>query len=119
MKKRTIEIKVRLNSKESDELNKRAKKSGYSREGYVRSLIDGYIPREMPPPAYHDIMRELHGIGNNLNQIAQKAHVLNVMDVQRYDDALRRFAETVAKIEGVVILPMKAEPSQSDRRRGL
>lgn len=35
MKKRTIEIKVRLNSKESDELNKRAKKSGYSREGYV------------------------------------------------------------------------------------
>jgi len=108
MKKRTIEIKVRLNREESDTLNKRAKKSGYSREGYVRSLINGYIPRELPPPAYHDMMRELHGIGNNLNQIAQKAHVLNVMDAQRYDDALRRFAEAVAKIERAVILPLKA-----------
>jgi len=107
MKKRTIEIKVRLNREESDVLNKRAKKSGYSREGYVRSLINGYVPREMPPPAYHDMMRELHGIGNNLNQIAQKAHVLNVMDAQRYDNALRRFSEAVAKIEGAVILPLK------------
>lgn len=107
MKKRTIEIKVRLNREESDTLNKRAKKSGYSREGYVRSLINGYVPREMPPPAYHDMMRELHGIGNNLNQIAQKAHVLNVMDAQRYDNALRRFSEAVAKIEGAVILPLK------------
>jgi len=107
MKKRTIEIKVRLRREESDALNKRAKKSGYSREGYVRSLINGYVPREMPPPAYHDMMRELHGIGNNLNQIAQKAHVLNVMDAQRYDNALRRFSEAVAKIEGAVILPLK------------
>jgi len=108
MKKRTIEIKVRLNREESDTLNKRAKKSGYSREGYIRSLINGYIPRELPPPAYHDMMRELHGIGDNLNQIAQKAHILNVMDAQRYDDALRQFAESVAKIEGAVILPLKA-----------
>lgn len=107
MKKRSIEIKVRLNREESGALNKRAKKSGYSREGYVRSLINGYIPREIPPPAYHDMMRELHGIGNNLNQIAQKAHVLNVLDAQRYDDALRRFAGSVAKIEEAVILPVK------------
>ena len=31
------------------------------------------------------MMRELYRIGNSLNQVAQKAHTLNVVDVQRYD----------------------------------
>lgn len=108
MIKRNIEIKIRLTREEAAALTKRAKKSGYSREAYVRTVLNGSIPREVPPPAYHDMMRELHSIGNNLNQIAQKAHVLNVLDVARYDDALRRFAEAVARIEEAVILPQKA-----------
>ena len=109
MLKRNIEIKVRLNRDEANTLTKRAKKCGFSREAYIRSLLNGNTPREIPPPAYHDMTRELHGIGNNLNQIAQKAHILNVMDVGRYDEALRRFSEVVAKIEEAVILPMKAK----------
>ena len=51
------------------------------------------------------MMRELHKIGNNLNQIAQKAHVLNVVDVQRYDRDMREFKETVRLITEAVILP--------------
>jgi len=96
-----------LNEDEAATLNNRAKESGYSREAYIRTLLDGRIPRPMPPPDYHAMMRELHGIGNNLNQVAQKAHVLNVIDVQRYDEALRQFAGAVARIEEAVLLPMK------------
>lgn len=55
------------------------------------------------------MMKELHKIGNNLNQIAQKAHVLNVVDVQRYDKAVRHFEQTVRVITEAVILPDKAE----------
>lgn len=51
------------------------------------------------------MMRELHRIGNNLNQIAQKAHVLNVIDVQRYDRDMRQFEDAVQKITDAVILP--------------
>ena len=109
MKKRTHEIKVRFTSDELTALIKHATESGYSREAYIRSLLDGRIPRPMPPPAYHDMMRELHGIGNNLNQIAQKAHVLNVLDVARYDSALRLFKDVVNRIEETIILPMKAK----------
>jgi hypothetical protein len=108
MLKRTNEIKVRLTDSEAATLIKRAKDCGYSREAYIRSMLGGYIPRPMPPPAYHDMMRELHYIGNNLNQIAQKANVLNVVDAVRYEAALRMFAEAVARIEKAVILPMKA-----------
>jgi hypothetical protein len=107
MRKRNIHIQLWLNENEADLLNKRSKGCGYSREAYLRSLLDGHIPQAKPPPDYHAMMRELHAIGNNLNQVAQKAHVLNVVDVQRYDEALRLFAGAVARIEEAVILPMK------------
>lgn len=105
MSKRTIEIKVRLNRKEAESLNKRVKKSCLSREGYLRHLINGSIPREAPPPDYYAMMRELYRIGNNLNQVAQKAHTLNVIDVQRYDAGVRLFETAVKQITEAVVLP--------------
>ena len=105
MSKRNIEIKVRLNRKEAEALNKRVKKSRLSREAYIRHLIEGSIPREAPPPDYYTMMRELYRIGNNLNQIAQKAHVLNVMDVQRYDAAIRELEAAIKTITEAVVLP--------------
>ncbi|MDR2932046.1 MAG: MobC family plasmid mobilization relaxosome protein [Oscillospiraceae bacterium] len=98
-----------MNEEESATLTARAKECGYSREAYIRSLLDGHIPRPMPPPDYHAMMRELHGIGNNLNQIAQKAHILNVVDAGRYDAALHMLAEAALKIQAAVILPVKME----------
>ena len=105
MNTRNIEIKVRLNRKEADSLNKRVRKSRLSREAYLRHLISGSIPRDAPPPDYFSMMRELYRVGNNLNQIAHKAHVLNVIDVQRYDAAVREFETAVKKITDAVILP--------------
>lgn len=95
--------------KEVEALDKRVKKSRLSREAYLRHLINGVVPRDAPPPDYFSMMRELHGIGNNLNQIAQKAHTLNVIDVQRYDTAVRQFEAAVKKITEAVILPQSME----------
>ena len=105
MNNRNIEIKVRLSRKEADSLNKRVRKSRLSREAYLRHLINGSVPRDAPPPDYFSRMRELYRVGNNLNQIAHKAHILNVIDVQRYDAAVRDFEATVKKITEAVILP--------------
>ena len=115
MSNRNIEIKVRLNRKEAEALNKRVKKSRLSREAYLRHLINGVVPQDAPPPDYFDFMRELHSVGNNLNQIAQKAHVLNVMDVQRYDAAVRLFEQTVKEITEAVILPEKNPQERTGR----
>ncbi len=82
---------------------------GYSREAYIRTLLEGRIPRPMPPPDYHAMTRELNRIGNSLNQIAQKAHVLGFIDAPRYDDALRDFRAALAAIEAAVILPEKVK----------
>ena len=46
--------------------------------------------------------QQLYRIGNNLNQIAQKAHTLNVIDVQRYDAAVSQFETAVKEISEAV-----------------
>lgn len=112
MRKRNIAVLLRLNRKEAEMLNKKVKKSGLSREAYLRQLISGIVPRDAPPPDYYSMMREFHKIGNNLNQIAQKAHTLNVMDVQRYDQGMRLFENAVKRITEAVILPEKMEPKK-------
>lgn len=109
MNKRNIEIKVRLNRKEAETLDKKVRRSGLSREAYLRHLINGSVPREAPPPDYYSMMRELYRIGNSLNQVSQKAHTLNVIDVQKYDTAVREFTAAVKKITEAVILPQPME----------
>ena len=109
MQKRNIEIKLRLDKKEAESLNKRVKKSGLSRESYLRHLINGLVPTDAPPPDYYSMMRELHGIGNNLNQIAQKAHTLGAIDTKRYDDNAAALNKSIVEITNAVMLPRKLE----------
>lgn len=89
MRKRNVAILFRLNKKEAEALDKKVKRSGLNREAYLRQLISGVVPRDAPPPDYYSMMRELHKIGNNLNQIAQKAHVLNVVDTVLPDEIIK------------------------------
>ena len=105
MRKRNVAIMFRLNRKEAEALDKKVKKSGMNREAYLRHIIQGIVPKDTPPPDYYSMMRELHKIGNNMNQIAQKAHTLNVIDVKRYDEALRHYEKTVKDITDAVLLP--------------
>lgn len=95
----------RLNRKEAEALDKKVKKSGLSREAYLRHLINGVVPRDAPTPDYYAMMRELHQIGNNLNQIAQEAHMFHAMDVQKYDTNMRLLEDAIKRITEAVILP--------------
>lgn len=74
MLKRNIKITFRLNAKEQQQLKKNVKRTGLSQETYIRKLIEGYVPKELPPIDYHAMMRELNAIGNSMNQIAARAN---------------------------------------------
>jgi hypothetical protein len=108
MRKRNIHIQVWLNDSEADAFNKRVKKSGLSREAYLRHLINGLVPTDAPPPDYFAMMKELHYIGNNLNQIAQRAHVIGI-DAKRYDEAAAALRAAVVEITKAVMLPREIE----------
>ena len=53
------------------------------------------------------MMRQLYHCGNSLNQIARKAHALNVVDVQKYDEAVEQYRETVRQLNRDNIQPEK------------
>ena len=109
MLNRNIKITFRPNETENKNFKMRVKKSGLSQEAYIRQLIIGFVPTDAPPPDYFAMMRELHYIGVNLNQIAQKAHSLNVLDGKRYDENAIMLKNAVVEITNAVMLPRKIE----------
>lgn len=105
MRKRNNRVSVRFTDDELDHFRKLVERTGLSAEEYLRQIIKGVVPRDSPSADYYKMMRQLYHVGNALNQIAQKAHVLNVMDVQRYDKAVAEFEQAVRDITTAVILP--------------
>lgn len=107
MRRRDCGFLLRLNSDELAHLDSLVKKSGYTRQAYLRSLIKGVVPQERPPPDYYSMMNELNAIGTNLNQIARKAHVLGVIDAVRYDEEVRKLSQAISRIDDAVRLPRR------------
>jgi hypothetical protein len=107
MRKRDVLIQFLLDRKEADRLNRLVARSGLTRSSYLRQLISGVIPADRPPPDYFLMMRELHFIGNNLNQIARHAHATGVVDEGRYDRNIARLDKAIKGVTEAVILPRR------------
>ena len=107
MRKRNIEIKVRLDKTEAQYLNKQAKKSGLSRETFIRQIVTGNTLKEKPDAEFYDVMRELSAIGNRINQLAAKANALNFIDAPMLQKEAVKWAKFQTKIQEVYLLPDK------------
>lgn len=105
MRKRGVRVQVWLNKEENTRLHTNAKKAGLSQEGYLRSLINGYVPKELPPPDYFYMTRELHAIGSNLNQIAAKANATGHIDKTAFQYEANRLRRAVQDIMEAVTAP--------------
>ena len=107
MRKRNNLIQIWLSDDELEKLSTQAAKCGLSRAAFLRQLICGFQPKELPPPDFYPMMRQLYYCGNNLNQIAKKAHALNTIDAQRYDAAVTLLKNAVTTINQIVLEPTK------------
>ena len=115
MRNRNFRVQLWLNLQEVEIFNRHIARSGLTREAYLRHLINGLIPTDMPPPDYFTMMRELRAIGTSLNQMAKKAHILNVMDVKRYDTAVAALNKAIVDITNAVMLPRKMDAANRPR----
>ncbi len=105
--KRTNAFILRLNEKELQSLQCKVDKSGLSREAYIRQLIGGHVPRELPPIEYHKMINELNAIGVNLNQIAACANATGEILADKYRENYRLLMKKVIEIQQAVTLPEK------------
>jgi len=109
MRKRNIQVIVRLDGKEHQHLTKLVKRSGLTQTTYLRHLINGVVPQDAPPPDYYRMMEELRSIGTSLDSIAQQAEALGLPDTARYDEAVQLLNRAILHITEAVRMPRKRE----------
>jgi len=113
MRARESQINIRLNPRELRHLDTMAKRSQLTRSAYVRLLVNGFRPKEAPPQDYYAMMREIHALGNNLNQLAHRANCTGEMDATNIEVALAELRQAIKDITTRVITP---EPLAQDGR---
>lgn len=72
MRTRTKEIKIRLNEKELEQLNKQVEKSIFNREEFIRMRIAEYEIQEKPDVEISQFMIDIRNIAGALNQMHSK-----------------------------------------------
>ena len=74
MRKRPIAVLFRLNEQEHQHMTEQTAIAGCSTAQYLRGLIAGSDLKPKPPGEMAEILRQLSGIGTNINQIAKVAN---------------------------------------------
>ena len=108
MRKRSVQILFRLNEEEAEYLYELVRKSGRSKEAFLREMGKGYQLCDKPDPEFYRIMRELSAIGNRINQLAAKANALNFVDAPMLKEEAQRWHEFQIAVRKKYLLPRKA-----------
>lgn len=97
-----------LSPEENAELKQKASLAGISESAVIHLLIRGYEPREKPDERFYTAMRNLSAIGNNINQLAAKAHTLGFIDAPMLKAETLRWHKFQADIEAEFLRPTKS-----------
>lgn len=107
MRKRNVQILFRLTEDEAEQLYSLVRKSGRSKEAFLREMIKGYRLCEKPDPEFYKMMRELSAIGNRINQLAVKANALNFVDTPMLNEEVKKWHDFQIDIRKKYLLPQK------------
>ena len=107
MRKRPNRIWCHLSDDELLDFNRKVKKSGLTRQAYIRSLINGYTPKELPSFDYLAMAKQLHSLGNNIHQIAARANAMGFFMVNEYEQYMNDVYDAIARIEKAILDPEK------------
>ena len=88
MRNRNHRVEIYLTKNELETLTKKVRRSGLSREGFCRRVLNGTEVKEAPPADVPVLIREVRRVGNTLNQIMKRANALGLMDVPQLRKAL-------------------------------
>ena len=86
MRKRTHRVQFMLSDSEYLRLCRNAAKSGFKQAGYLRSLVNGYVPKELPPLEYYAIINKLYLITDQLNRIERLASEKSTLEKNLFRD---------------------------------
>ena len=99
MLKRNKEVLLWLTEKERDDLRANADKCGLSIQAYLRKLINGIQPKELPQADYFEALKLLRQISINMNQVALKANKIGFINAEEYWENSRRLQEAIGELK--------------------
>ena len=108
MRNRKVQILFRLTDEEAEQLHELVRRSGRSREAFLREMVKGYQLCEKPDPEFYKMMRELSALGNRINQLAAKANALGFVDAPMLNEEARKWHEFQIDIRKKYLLPRRA-----------
>lgn len=89
MRENVKKLTLRLTALEYAHLKKLSELSGLKLEPLLRKLVMGVQLRPRPPDTYAQLLRQLSGIGTNLNQIAHIANSRQDISQDSLEEAVR------------------------------
>jgi len=92
MRNRFKELNVRLTESEMDLLKRNSTNCGLTISGYIRSLINGFLPKSAPPLEYHEILCRLNEIYSAIRE-------------NRNDNFTKELREVILNIQAQISLP--------------
>ena len=110
MKRNNVkQLTLRLTADEYAHVKQLSKSSGLKMEPAIRALVMGVNLYPRPPDEYAEIRRQLAAIGNNINQLAAKAHTLGFIDVPMLKNEANRWHRFQADIEATFLRPAESK----------
>lgn len=98
VRRRNNSFVIRLDDNEFERLELNLSKTGMNRETYVRKLIMGIVPKELPSLDFISLIKQLRYIGNNINQIAMIANRDGNINSSRYERDMKELDSVVSDI---------------------
>ena len=109
MRNRNNRVWARLTDEEFDVIMRRIRKTGLSREAYIRSVLLGSVPREKPDERFYSIMRDLTGMANNAAQLARNAAAFGSIDARMIQGEAEKWSKFQVDVRREFFLPSKLE----------
>ena len=88
MRKRNCRVEIYFTKGELDALTKKVRKSGLSREGYCRRVLNESEVKAAPTVDVPVLIREVRRVGHNIDQILKIANAQGLLDVPKLRAAL-------------------------------
>lgn len=117
MRTRNWKFNVYLNNDGKFMLQKKAKVTGLTTSALIRFLITDFKPKEKPPEEFYESLNSIRKIGNVLNQIAVRMHMIGYVEDEKYlRKTITNLNNMIMSIKEYYLLPDKTNKDNANWR---
>lgn len=110
MRQRNWKFNVYLDHNEKQMMERKAKKTGLTYSALIRSLLEDFNPKEKPPEEFYESLNSIRKVGNVINQIAIKMHMLGYVEDEKFlRKTITNLKDMILDIKTYYLLPDKTD----------